>query len=155
MRRLAIRAVAVAFFPLALVPLSAARRATPGVHDRGGVPPAAASRAPACNPALASQEPCPEATPELAAQGKKVFLGKGNCYTCHGMDAKGTPLAPNLVSHKWINIDGSYTAIAELVKTGVPTPKEHPAPMPPMGGAQLSAGEVCAVSAYVYSLSHK
>ncbi len=151
---LAIRAVAVAFVPLLAVPLLASRGVAPGAPDRGGVPPAATSREPVCNPRLASQEPCPEATPELAAQGKKVFVGKGNCYTCHGMDAKGTALAPNLVSHKWINIDGSYAAVAKLVKAGVPTPKEHPAPMPPMGGAQLSATEICAVSAYVYRLSH-
>ena len=98
---------------------------------------------------------CPEPTAALAAAGRKVFVGGGNCATCHGADAKGTPLAPNLVSHKWINIDGSYEAIAGLVTTGVPHPKEHPAPMPAMGGARLSPAQVCAVSAYVYRLSHK
>ena len=39
--------------------------------------------------------------------------------------------------------------------TGVPKPKEHPAPMPPKGGAPLTDDQVKAVAAYVYSLSHK
>ncbi len=98
---------------------------------------------------------CPAVTAELATAGRKIFTGKGNCYTCHGTDAKGTPLAPNLVSHKWINIDGSYDAIVGVITHGVAQPKEHPAPMPPMGGAQLNAGEICQLAAYVYSLSHK
>jgi mono/diheme cytochrome c family protein len=41
------------------------------------------------------------------------------------------------------------------VTNGVPQPKEHPAPMPPKGGAQLSDDQVKAVAAYVYSLGHK
>jgi mono/diheme cytochrome c family protein len=56
---------------------------------------------------------------------------------------------------RWLNIDGSYAAIAGLVRTGVPNPKQHSAPMPPMGGATMSAVQVCAVAAYVYSLGHR
>ena len=104
--------------------------------------------------AAAGTAACPEPTAALAAEGRKVFVGGGNCATCHGADAKGTPLAPNLVSHKWINIDGSYAAIAELVTAGVPHPKQHPAPMPAMGGAQLTPDQVKAVAAYEWSLSH-
>lgn len=113
---------------------------------------AAGAAEPAADVVLAD---CPAVTPELAATGRKVFVGKGNCATCHGMDAKGTPLAPNLVQHQWLNVDGSYAAISGLVQRGVPQPKQHPAPMPPMGGASLSSGEICAVAAYVYLLSHK
>jgi hypothetical protein len=36
----------------------------------------------------------------------------------------------------------------------VPYPKQHAAPMPPMGGASLTPQQVCAVAAYVYSLGH-
>jgi mono/diheme cytochrome c family protein len=91
---------------------------------------------------------------KLVADGKKIFTGKGNCYACHGADAKGTPLAPNLTDTTWINIDGTRAAIEGLVKAGVPKPKEHPAPMPPMGGASLKPEELQAVAAYVWSLSH-
>lgn len=91
---------------------------------------------------------------KLVADGKKIFTGKGNCYACHGADAKGTPLAPNLTDTTWINIDGTLASIEGLIKTGVPKPKEHPAPMPPMGGASLKPEELQAVAAYVWSLSH-
>jgi mono/diheme cytochrome c family protein len=62
-------------------------------------------------------------------------------------------LAPDLTDAAWLNIDGSVEAIVRLVKEGVAQPKEHPAPMPPMGGAQLTDAEVQAVAAYVKSLS--
>ena len=96
------------------------------------------------------------ATPEMVAQGQQVFTGKGICYSCHGQDATGTPLAPNLTDSEWLNItDPSWTNIQQIVRNGVPTPKEHPSPMPPMGGAQLSDQEIQQVAAYVYSLSHQ
>ena len=95
------------------------------------------------------------ATGGLDAQsaGQKIFKGKGLCYACHGQDARGTPLAPNLTDSEWLNIDGSLAAIVGLVKAGVPKPVKHPAPMPPMGGAKLSKAEIDAVAAYVKSLS--
>jgi len=86
--------------------------------------------------------------------GKAIFTAKGLCYACHGPDAKGTPLAPDLTDAEWLNIDGELENIAGLIKKGVPQPKKAPAPMPPMGGAQLSDAEVQAVAQYVYSLSH-
>ncbi|MGH7552222.1 MAG: c-type cytochrome [Longimicrobiales bacterium] len=84
--------------------------------------------------------------------GKAIFLGKGNCHVCHGKDAKGTPLAPDLTDAELLNIDGKLESISKLVKAGVPAPKKHPAPMPPMGGMTLSDAEVQAVAAYVFSL---
>ena len=93
------------------------------------------------------------ATAEDVTAGQQIFTSTGNCYTCHGPDAKGTALAPNLTDGDWINIDGTFAAIQQNVKTGVPTPKEHPAPMPPMGGASLSEDQVRQVAAYVYTLS--
>ena len=94
------------------------------------------------------------ATMEMVQAGDKIFHGQGNCYTCHGVDAKGTQLAPNQTDSIWINIDGTYQSIIQTVKTGVPTPKEHPAPMPPMGGAQLTDEQVKEVAAYIYAISH-
>ena len=88
-----------------------------------------------------------------AQDGRAVFEGKGNCFACHGRDAKGTPLAPDLTDSTWINIDGSLPAIRDLVRTGVAKPKQHPAPMPPMGGARLTEKEIAAVAAYVAGLS--
>ena len=97
-------------------------------------------------------------SPQLVALGDSIFHGQvagGTCTACHGQDAKGTAVAPDLTDNKWINGDGSYDFIVQTVTTGVPKPKEHPAPMPPKGGAQLTDDQVKAVAAYVYSLSHK
>ena len=85
--------------------------------------------------------------------GKTIFLGKGTCSACHGVEGKGTMLAPDLTDDAWLNIDGSVAQIERVVKEGVAQPKEHPAPMPPMGGAQLTDPEIQAVAAYVKSLS--
>jgi cbb3-type cytochrome c oxidase subunit III len=114
------------------------------------------SAAPAAAPAPA---PVPTAaalpagaTQEMVTQGDQIFHSNGNCYTCHGADAKGTALAPDLTDAKWINVGGTYDEIQSTVKKGVPQPKEHPGPMPPMGGAQLTDDQVKAVAAYVWSL---
>jgi mono/diheme cytochrome c family protein len=95
------------------------------------------------------------ATPEMVAQGQQIFTGKGMCLTCHGPTATGTPLAPNLTDQEWLNITGEWSEIQGIVRNGVPTPKQHPSPMPPMGGAQLSDQEIQAVASYVYSVSHQ
>jgi mono/diheme cytochrome c family protein len=97
-------------------------------------------------------------SPQQVALGDSIFHGQvagGTCTACHGQDAKGTAVAPNLTDAQWINGDGSYDFIVKTVTNGVPQPKEHPAPMPPKGGAQLSDDQVKAVAAYVYSLGHK
>lgn len=87
------------------------------------------------------------------SNGKAIFQGKGLCFACHGQDAKGTPLAPNLTDAEWLNIDGTLPAIIALIEKGVPKPLKHPAPMPPMGGAKLSRQEIEAVAAYVKELN--
>lgn len=95
------------------------------------------------------------ATAEDVAAGQTIFAGKGMCITCHGPTATGTPLAPNLTDSEWLNISGEFSEIQTLVSTGVPTPKQYPSPMPPMGGAQLTEQEIHHVAAYVYSLAHQ
>lgn len=109
---------------------------------------------PEAEAAAASAPGCPDVTQELVDAGQTVFAGAGTCFACHGADATGSQLAPNLTDAEWLNVDGSYAAIAELIRTGVSEPKQYPAPMPPMGGASLTSDQVCAVAAYVYSLSH-
>lgn len=101
--------------------------------------------------------PPPGATPQMVALGDSIFRGQaagGTCFTCHGMDAKGTALAPPLVRHKWLTGDGSYAFIQERITKGMPTPTPpYIAAMPPMGGAQLTPDQIKAVAAYVYSIS--
>ena len=35
-------------------------------------------------------------TAAMIQEGNQIFHGPGNCFTCHGQDAKGTSLAPDL-----------------------------------------------------------
>lgn len=97
--------------------------------------------------------------PATIALGEKIFQGKaagGLCFSCHGMNAKGTKgLAPNLTDATWLHGDGSYEFIVKTVEAGVAKPKEAAAPMPPKGGGNLTPEQVRAVAAYVYSLRGK
>ena len=117
--------------------------------------PTAAAKAAAPAPAAAAAAVPPGATAADVQAGQKIFTSTGNCFTCHGQTGTGTALAPPLNDAAWINIDGSYPAIQQLVSAGVPKPKQHPAPMPAKGGAALSDQEVKQVAAYVYSISRK
>lgn len=99
------------------------------------------------------------ATTAMLAEGDSIFHGLkagGLCQTCHGPDATGTPLAPNLTDATWLTGDGTYAFIQQRVTTGMPKPTPpYSSPMLPMGGAQLTPQQIQSVAAYVYSLSHK
>ena len=87
--------------------------------------------------------------------GDSIFHGQaggGTCYVCHGQDAHGSAVAPNLTDGEWLHNDGTLSGITGTIKSGVPQPKKAPAPMPPMGGASLSDDQVKAVATYVHSL---
>jgi mono/diheme cytochrome c family protein len=97
------------------------------------------------------------ATRQMVALGDRIYHGQvaaATCTGCHGANAKGTPLGPDLTGTKWLWGDGSYAAIAKIVTAGVPQPKQYRSPMPPMGGAQLTDDQVSAVAAYIWALSH-
>ncbi|HEX5830115.1 MAG TPA: c-type cytochrome [Gemmatimonadaceae bacterium] len=97
-------------------------------------------------------------TPQMIAEGDSIFHGQkanGLCFSCHGPDGKGTPTGPNLTDSEWLNTDGTLQGIVGVVTSGVPQPKQYPAPMPPMGGSQLTPEQVRAVAAYAHSLSQK
>jgi len=99
----------------------------------------------------------PGGTKVQVALGERVFhgeVGGGTCSGCHGSDAKGTPMGPDLTSGSWLWGDGSLKSIKTTIEKGVTTPKKFGGAMPPMGGAQLSPKEVAAVSAYVWAVGH-
>lgn len=96
-------------------------------------------------------------TPAMVSLGDSIYHGLaagGTCAGCHGTDAKGTPLAPDLTANKWLWGDGSYKSIVKTIREGVASPKQHTGVMPPMGGAQLTPAQLAAVGAYVFALSH-
>jgi len=108
--------------------------------------------------AVANLTPPPGATREMLELGDRVYHGQvaaATCTGCHGPDGRGTPLGPDLTSSKYLWGDGSDASIQRIVREGVAKPKAYRAPMPPMGGSQLSAEQLSAVSAYVWALSHQ
>lgn len=121
---------------------------------------AAASDAPAEAPEAAppafAVDPTqlPEGVTEaMVREGREIFNGAGICYTCHTAEATGGPLAPDLTDDQWLNVDGEYASIVELVKTGVAQPVEHPGAMLPRAGMPLTDEQVAAVAAYAYMLA--
>jgi glucose/arabinose dehydrogenase/mono/diheme cytochrome c family protein len=143
----------------AAAPRAAADSVEPpeGIHPDAGARPGGASSAPASPKSLSSAARSAGITPAMVALGDSIYHGLaagGTCAGCHGTDAKGTPLAPDLTADKWLWGDGSYASIVKTIRQGVATPKEHTGVMPPMGGAQLTPAQLAAVGAYVFSLSH-
>jgi glucose/arabinose dehydrogenase/mono/diheme cytochrome c family protein len=99
----------------------------------------------------------PGATHEMVALGDRIYHGQvagAPCAACHGANATGTPLGPDLTKNKWLWSDGSLAGITKTITEGVMTPKQYRAPMPANGGAQLTPAQAEAVAAYVWSLSH-
>jgi mono/diheme cytochrome c family protein len=89
----------------------------------------------------------------MVTQGERIFYVHA-CHTCHRQDGRGGPLGPALNDHEWLHAEGlSYEQILRVVTNGVGSPKKHPDPMLPSGGATLSENELRAVAAYVYALS--
>jgi glucose/arabinose dehydrogenase/mono/diheme cytochrome c family protein len=98
------------------------------------------------------------ATPEMVALGGRIYHGEiadAACVGCHGDSGQGSPLGPNLTAGKWLWSDGSYAGIKKTITEGVLQPKQFRAPMPAMGGAQLTPDQLSAVAAFVWSLSHR
>jgi glucose/arabinose dehydrogenase/mono/diheme cytochrome c family protein len=125
---------------------SAAQLPPEGIHPDAG----AQAQGPLPTPA--------GATPAEVALGNRIYHGQvanAPCAGCHGTNAEGTPLAPDLTGTKWLWGDGSLQAITKTITDGVPQPKNYRSPMPPMGGAQLSRSDVAAVAAYVWAISHR
>ncbi len=118
--------------------------------------PAAKTNKPS-GPAAAAESSLPTPAGATKAQvqaGDKLFHAQG-CAGCHGADARGTSLAPDLGSGKWLWGDGSLASIRRTIAAGVPMPKQYRSPMPALGGAQLSDQELSSVAAYVWAVGHR
>jgi mono/diheme cytochrome c family protein len=140
-------------------PMNAAIAAAPAPAKPAATSTAAVLPPEGIHPDAGAQSlPTPQgATAADVALGNRIYHGQvasAPCAGCHGDDAKGSPLGPDLTSSKWIWGDGSLSSIEKIIADGVPEPKNFRSPMPPMGGAQLSPSQVNAVAAYVWAMSH-
>lgn len=88
---------------------------------------------------------------DVVERGRALFVP---CAVCHGLDGRGNQLGPSLRDSEWIHISGSLEEIEQVVRTGIPQPRDYPVPMVPMGGGDFDADELRAVSSYVYAISH-
>lgn len=130
--------------------------AAPAGPIGGGAEPPEGTRPDAGAPDTATLPIPIGATKEMLALGDRIYhgqVGGAACTGCHGTGGSGTPLGPNLTAGKWLWSDGSHEGITATITEGVLQPKNYRAPMPPMGGAQLSADQVEALAAYVWALS--
>jgi mono/diheme cytochrome c family protein len=100
----------------------------------------------------------PGATAAEIALGSRIFHGQaagGTCSGCHGTEAKGSPVGPDLTRGTWLWGDGSLKAIRRTILHGVPHPKTVTGAMPPKGGAPLTRADIAAVAAYVWAIGHQ
>lgn len=89
--------------------------------------------------------------------GRRIYQGEakgGTCAGCHGSDGRGSSAGPSLTGPDWIWYDGAVNSIARVINAGVPTPRKSGGAMPPKGGADLTADDVNAVAAYVWTFGH-
>ena len=96
----------------------------------------------------------PGVTAGMVRLGREIFRGKGNCYNCHGPEARGL-LGPDLTDAEWWDAKGTYLAILQIVNSGVPIEQStRGMAMPPRGGSAIDDHDTQAVAAYVWRLSH-
>jgi mono/diheme cytochrome c family protein len=127
------------------VALAAAPNPPPVIAGFGG--PAAET------PVLPAENTPPGVTQAMVESGEQAFGTV--CTACHGPAGAGSPAGPTLRDQEWIHISGSYDEIVALIQSGVPTPRDFPAPMPPLGGGNFDADQVRALAAYIFALSHQ
>ena len=82
-------------------------------------------------------------TAELLADGKVIFVK--NCVSCHGPEAQGASIGPNLTDEYWIH-KGGIKDIFKTIKNGVQEKGMIP------WGQQLSNAQIAAVATFIKSL---
>lgn len=98
----------------------------------------------------------PGVTQEQFDEGRRLFSGQAGCQACHGPNAGGSQLGPDLTDAEWLHISGpKVDELARVITTGVAQPQQYPAPMPAMGGASLSEQQVRSLAGYLASLSQR
>lgn len=84
--------------------------------------------------------------PDAAARGAKVFSKAGQCFDCHGPDARGDPAigAPDLTDAIWLYGDGSLPGITLSIAYGR-------AGVCPSWIGRLAPATIRAIAIYVHS----
>lgn len=85
-----------------------------------------------------------------AAAGGRLY--RSSCIACHGPAGEGTQLGPALGDSVWLDGDGSFDQVVQVIRSGVAEPRDFPVPMPPLGGGVYDRTQVRALAAYVLTL---
>lgn len=89
-------------------------------------------------------------TPQMIAEGRQLFHGRGTCFACHGMKLEGGPIAPPLTAHQWKSAKGGELDAIYYVDThGVSGTMMFAHP----GG--ISDAEAGRIAAYIWAVSHR
>ena len=108
-------------------------------------------------PMAAQTAATPDSMAERVALGRKLFEGKGLCFSCHGKNGEGV-LAPStrLAGRALVHIKPTVAELTTLIKEGVDSAHSTAgAIMPARGGSRLTDSEVEAVAWYVLELQKK
>ena len=107
-------------------------------------------------PAALTAQTADSTSVEAVAQVKVIYEGKAGgalCFTCHGPAGKGVPgLGADLTDDTWLHGDGGFAFLQQIIRTGVPKPRQAMTIMPPMGGGTLTQAQLAALAAYVKTL---
>jgi mono/diheme cytochrome c family protein len=95
-------------------------------------------------------------TPTMLALGDSLFAA-GSCQRCHGVAGVGGQNGPPLTTGPWLQADGTYEGIVQVITNGVPQNKLKDSARRPMRGRggpmNLTDEQVRSVAGYVYSIS--
>jgi mono/diheme cytochrome c family protein len=104
-----------------------------------------------------SQTTVVDSAAERAALGRRLFEGKGLCFSCHGKNGEGV-LAPStrLVGRTLVHTKVTVADISALIKTGVDSAHSSTGQvMPARGGSRLTDSEVESVARYVVEMQRR
>jgi mono/diheme cytochrome c family protein len=96
-----------------------------------------------------------EITDSAIAWGDALFHGSANCSRCHGAWGRGSEYGPALTDAIWLHGPGTFEWLVRAVNHGIPENwSVSGIPMPSRGAEPMPEGDVRAVAAYVWSISH-
>lgn len=94
-------------------------------------------------------------TDSSIALGRRLFHGAANCAGCHGREARGADEGPPLTGALWLHGPGTYEWLIEQIARGIPGHETWTGrPMPMRGWSNMPDGDVRAVAAYVWAITH-
>ncbi len=103
----------------------------------------------------------PDTSAAVIAEGRTMFNGAARCASCHGPNGRGGQGGPNLQDREWLQINGSFSSIAYIIRNGVSAgdirEPMHQRPMPMRGGENinLTDEQIAKIATFVWNLRNE